>query len=179
VAVPACTQIRSLGEKARAEHARLVAYQRPAPIVARGDETLWTAAWFHEAPARSLTATAPGQAVAHISVASSQIYELWLSGSFGRGFEVSVDGRRVGRVKDEFGPEHVADVFLTAGIHTFVFTYPNGDLTPGSGNNEFTSLDVITLVPQSPNEMISVSPKQATQLCGRPLDWIEIVAPSV
>jgi hypothetical protein len=179
VAVPACTQIRSLGEKALAEHAQLVAYQRPAPIVVRGDETLWTAAWFHEAPARSLTATVPGQAVTHIAVASSQIYELWLNGSFGRGFEVSVDGRRVGRVKDEFGPEHVADVFLTAGTHIFVFTYPNGDLTPGSGNSEFTSLDVITLVPQSPNEMISVSPKQATQLCGRPLDWIEIVAPSV
>jgi hypothetical protein len=33
--------------------------------------------------------------------------------------------------------------------HTFVFTYPHADLTPGSGDNEFTSLSVIGLEPQT------------------------------
>jgi hypothetical protein len=178
VAVPPCTQIRSLGRRALAEHAQLLAYQRPAPIVARGDETEWPGTWIHEGAARTLMATAPGQAVAHISVASSQIYELWLDGSFSHGFEISVDGRRVGRVKDEFGYEHIAELYLTAGIHTFVFTYPNDDLTPGSGDKGLTSLTVIALEPQSPaSELIGVPPRQAARLCGRPLDWIEIVAP--
>src|SRR5439155_642106 len=134
--------------------------------------------------------TTPGRAVGHIAVASSQSYELWLSGSFARGFEVSVDGRSVGRVKNELpglpgaqtllgGYVHLADLFLTAGIHTFVFTYPHADLTPGGGDNELTSLSAIALQPQSPaSELISVPPRQAVRLCGRPLDWIELVRTS-
>jgi len=127
-----------------------------------------------------LTPAAPGEAISHIAVASAQSYELWLGGSFTRGFEVSVDGRQVGRVKNELstinGYVHVTDVFLTPGIHTFGFTYPHHDLTPGSAENELTSLFAISLQPQqiSTNE-ISVEPAQATGLCGRPLDWIEIV----
>ena len=83
------------------------------------------------------------------------------------------------RSRTSFGYQHLADIFLASGIHTFVFTYPSANLTPGSGNNEFTSLAVIALQPKTPaSELISVAPQQATRLCGRPLDWIEIVAPS-
>jgi hypothetical protein len=107
-----------------------------------------------------------------------------LGGSFARGFDVSVDGVHVGRVKDELsnlnGYIHVAERFLTPGIHTFVLAYPHADLTPGSGDNEFTYLTAIALEPrESPaSELVSVDPRQATQLCGRPLDWIELVKSS-
>ena len=118
------------------EHAELVAYQRPAPIVARGDQTLWPASWVHDIGEHTLMPTTPGQAVSHIAVASAQSYELWLGGSFSRGFDVSVDGRDVGTVKDELssinGYVHVTNVFLAAGVHTFVLTYPHADLTPGA-----------------------------------------------
>ncbi|HUZ83177.1 MAG TPA: hypothetical protein VMU66_00675, partial [Gaiellales bacterium] len=179
VAVPSCAQVRSLGRQAAREHAQLVAYQRPAPIVARGEETLWPASWLHNTESHTLTPTTPGQAVTHIAVASSQSYELWLLGLFARGFVVSVDGRQVGRVKNELGGEdwvQVADVPLTSGVHTFTITYPHSDLTPGSGDNSFTSLSAIALAAHSPpSELINVSPQQASQLCNRPLDWIEIV----
>jgi hypothetical protein len=188
VAVPPCTQIRSLGQRALAEHAQLLAYARPAPIVARGDQTVWPGVWIYGAAEHTLTPTTPGQAVGHIAVASPQSYELWLDGNFARGFEVSVDGRRVGKVKDElsgfrggglFSALHVADLSLTAGVHTFVLTFPHADLTPGSGDHEFTSLSAITLEPQSPaSELIGVPPPQAARLCGRPLDWIELVRSS-
>ena len=135
-----------------------------------------------------MTPTTPGQAVVHIAVASPQSYELWLDGNFARGFEVSVDGRRVGKVKDElsgflggglFSGLHVADLSLTAGIHTFVLTHPHADLTPGSGHDELTWLAAIALEPQSPaSELIGVPPRQAARLCGRPLDWIELVRTS-
>jgi hypothetical protein len=181
VATPPCEQIQSLARQAIGEHAELLAYQRPAPIVARGDQTVWPASWFHERAEHTLTPTTPGEAISHIAVASAQSYELWLGGSFSRGFEVSVDGREVGRVKDELsainGYVHVTNVFLAPGIHTFALAYPHSDLTPGSGENELTSLSAIALEPrQSPrSELISVKPGQAAQLCGRPLDWIEIV----
>ncbi len=129
-------------------------------------------------------ATTPGRAVSHIAVNGDQSYELWLDGSFERGFDVSVDGRAVASIKDESsifsGYVHLADVFLTPGIHTFSLTYPHADLlTPGSGDNELTSLSAISLEPQSPaSELISVGPRQAVRLCGRPLDWIELVSTS-
>ena len=182
-AVPPCKQIRSLGRRALADHAELVAYQRPAAIYARGDETRWPGTWFHSAEAHALQATAPGQLIAHIAVDSSQRYELSLFGGFDRGFEVSVDGRRVGDAKDNPyltpGHVHVADFFLEAGVHEFVLTYPHADpLTPGSGDEEFTSLSAIVLQGQEspPRELISVPPQQAAQLCGRSLDWVELVA---
>ncbi len=163
------------------EHAQLVAYQRPAPIIVRADQSLWPATWIHDAEGQLLTPTNPGQAVSHIAVAElPELRTVAGREHSRRGFDVSVDGHSVGRVKDELSGfsayVHIADVFLTAGVHTFVLTYPHADLTPGSGENQLTSLNAIALVPHSPpSELIEVAPRQAAQLCGRPLDWIELV----
>jgi hypothetical protein len=146
----------------------------------RGDESLWPAGWIDDPERHVLTPTAPGRAVSHIVVTRSGRDELWLDGRFTRGVEVSVDGSSVGRVKNELAwlgaNVHVADVLLTAGVHTFAITYPSADLTPGSGENTLTSLSAITLSPKEPpGELIEVAPRQATRLCHRPLDWIEVV----
>jgi hypothetical protein len=184
VTIPPCTQIQSLARVALRQEAELVAYQRPEPIVVRGDQMQWPGRWFHDPETRALTATVPGTGVSHIAVNSSQRYELWLGGSFSRGFDVSVDGRHIGRVKDQIGNvgnyAPVADLFLESGVHTFELSYPHSDLTPGSGDNEFTTLTAIALEPleHPSSELLTVSPRQAKSLCGRPLNWIEIVAPS-
>jgi hypothetical protein len=186
IATPPCPKIQALARRALREYARLVAYQRPAPIVARGDQTVWPSPWVPDAEGHALTPTTPGRAVAHIGVTSAQSYELWLGGSFDRGFDVSVDGAHVGNVKDELsrfnGYVHIADVFLAPGVHTFVLAYPHADLTPGSGDSdtEFTLLSAIGLQPRQspPSELIEVAPQQAAGLCGRPLDWIELVTGS-
>jgi hypothetical protein len=183
VATPPCREIQGLARQALSAHARLLAYQRPAPIVARGDQSVWPAAWVHNAAERALVPTTPGQAVAHIAVASGQRYELWVAGSFGRGFDVSIDGVHVARIKDELslfsGYFHIADVYLGPEVHALTFTFPHADLTPGSAENTLSSLNAIALVPKSPpSELIGASPQQATGLCGRPLDWIELVTGS-
>ena len=182
VAVPPCSQILGLGRQAADDHAQLIAYQRAAPIVLRADESTWPGLWAHEMAGRVLIPTTPGAVVYQVSVTSTQNYELWLDGDFSRGFEVSVDGRYVGRVKDELSGfslyDSVANLPLTAGSHTIELTYPKADLTAGSGDTELTSLSAIALEPQSPpSELITVSAAQARTLCGRSLDWIEIVAP--
>lgn len=182
VAVPACASILSLARTALREHAELVAYQRPAPIVVRGDDTLWPAAWGHDPESHTLTPTTPGQAVSHIAVAERQRYELWLGGNFSRGFEISVDSHYLGAVKDELasigGYVPVAELSLTAGVHTIALTYPHSDLTPGSANALFTTLTAIALEPAdgSMTQLLTVAPRQAQSLCGRSLDWIEVVA---
>ena len=183
VATPPCAQIERLAATASRDRAELMAYQRPQPIVARGDQTRWPAPWVHNSASRTLWPNTPGTAVAQINVYGDQYYELWLGGSFSRGFELSVDGRYVGRVKDELlaigGYAPVADVYLTPGIHVFALTYPHSDLTPGSGDNQQTSLAAISLQPLSrpSTRLLTVAPAQARSLCGRSLDWIEIVTP--
>jgi hypothetical protein len=145
---------------------------------------VWPEKWFHDASSGTLTATAPGTGVAHIALNSSQRYELWLGGEFSRGFEISIDGHHVARIRNQlsnigdYAP--VTDLFLTAGVHKFELRYPPSDLAPGSGDQEFTALTAIALAPLEgpPAEMLTVDPSQAKTLCRRPLDWIEVVAPA-
>jgi hypothetical protein len=183
-AVPPCSEIERLGRMATNDHATLVAYQRAPPIVARGDDVLWPGTWLHDPVGHTLTATTPGTAIAHLALAVPQRYRLWLAGSFTRGFQVTLDGRRVGQVNDELsdinGYVPVTAQFLTAGVHTLRLTYPHSDLTPGSGNNTYTSLSAIAFQPlQVPTtKMLNVAPGQVRTLCARPLDWVEIVANS-
>ena len=181
VASPTCAFVERVAHRAAAERASLVAYQRPEPITVRGDDLVWPAGWIHNEEEHTLVPTVPGTAIAHIRFASAQRYELWLGGSFARGFEVSVDGRHVGTVRNELNSfdeyVSVADVFLTPGIHTFTFTYPHANLAPGSGLGEFTYLEQISLEPlqSPPHRLLEVAPAQARTLCGRQLDWIEVV----
>jgi hypothetical protein len=183
VATPPCERIRGLARRAGALGGDLVAHQNAAPVVARADETLWPAPWLHDPEGRTLTPNDPGRLVSHIGVLSSQVYELWLGGSFARGFQVAVNGTEVGTAKNELsnigGYVHIADVELEAGTHKVTLTYPDADLTPGSGNNSYTSLTAIVLQPTKPkSRLITVPPEQAEKLCGRPLDWVEIVTPA-
>jgi hypothetical protein len=182
VAIPACATILGLARVALRDHAQLVAYQRPAPILVRGDETLWPGPWLHDPAGRTLTPTSAGAAVAHIVVPAGQRYGLWLGGNFARGFDVSVDGRHLGRVKNQLADFnqyiHVSDSYLSAGVHTVVVAYPRPGLTPGSGSELLTTLSAIVLQPleSTPSQLLTVAPRQARSLCGRPLDWLEIVA---
>jgi hypothetical protein len=191
VSVPPCPQLLGFARRAAERHATLLAYQRAEPTFTRGDEVLWPRAWIHEAEGHALIPTTPGTALGHIAVPTSQLYELFLGGSFGRGFEVRVDGRKVGAVKNQLaGYTHyvpVTQVYLTRGVHTFEYTYPHADLTPGDAETldvgeyapdvRFTSLSAVALQPLEfpPSELISARPANAKSLCGRPLDWVELV----
>jgi hypothetical protein len=181
VAVPTCSEVEAIAERAARAGANLLANVRPAPIVARGDETQWPGTWFHDPASHTITASEPGEMTASIAVDSSQNYELWLGGTFARGFEVTIDGESVGTVENEpssiGGYAPVGEVFLEEGVHEFVLTYPGSDLSPGSGDDYFTSLRSISLVKEKPPpQLVTVEPDQARQLCGQPVDWIEIVA---
>ena len=194
VAIPSCPQLKRFARTAREKHAHLLAYQRAEPDFARGDQVLWPASWVHEASQQSLVPTAPGTAVGHIAVPTSQTYELYLNGSFARGFEVRVDGRKVGAVKNQLSgflsSIPVAKLKLSAGVHTFEYTYPHADLSPGSGETlgtgefavdaRFTSLAAAVLQPLDypPSDLISVPAAEVTRLCSRPLDWVELVSGS-
>ncbi len=139
VSIPSCPQLQRIGKRAAKENAHLVAYQRAEPDFVRGDEMRGRRKWLHQPESHTLTLTTPGTAVGEIAVPSTQTYELFLGGNFGRGMEVKVDGRKVGSIKNQLSGfinyVPIAKVYLTQGVHKFEYTYPHADLSPGSGEN--------------------------------------------
>lgn len=183
VGLASCRLVRQLAGAASREHARLVAYQRPAPVVALADQTRWPGAWVHDPLGHTLVPTVPGTLTARIAVTSAQRYALWLGGSFARGFQIGLDGRPLGRVTNQLqSPRQYIEVGerqLQVGTHTVTVTYPRASLAPGSGA-EVTVLSAIVLEPlQTPaSTIITTTPQRAGTLCGRSLDWIELVTGS-
>jgi hypothetical protein len=183
LAFPSCPQLLGFARSALSQHARLVAYSRPVPSVAHGDEVVWPGNWIHEKPTRQLMPTEPGTAVGRIGAPTTGHYELWLYGAFARGFEVHLDGEKIGSVSNQLGGFAVyvplGNVALTAGVHTITLTYPHAGVGPGSGNDSLTSLTGIVLQPLSPPaRLIELLPSQAKLLCGLPLEWLELVTPA-
>jgi hypothetical protein len=178
-AVPSCSLIQALARRAGPAGARLVAYTRGLAIVTHADQGSWPQAWADDPAAGDLRPTTSGTWRAQIHVGAGT-YALWLGGSFARGFTVRVDGRPAGRVKDELSSlgqyVRVSTLRLRAGVHTVALRYPPGNLTSGSGASGFDVLSAVVLDPlEAPRGLIDVAPAQASTLCGRPLDWIEVV----
>jgi hypothetical protein len=184
VGTPTCKQVRAIASYAGTHDAELVAAQRPANIFARGDQIQRPADWGVTPTSQSITPLHPGQASLQIKVGSPEHYALWLGGSFGRGFVVAVDGREVGSVSNDLsmidGYAPVADFDLTARVHRVTLTYPKSGLGPGDGDPLSTRLDSVVFAPitQGVGQLTTVNPQQAaTALCGKSVDWIEVVAP--
>ena len=186
-AVPTCSSVMALAAMAARDGAELLAYERPDPIVIRGDNVRFPFQWAHDTIGHTLTANTPGTATGYMAVASTQRYKLWLGGVFTRGFDVSVDGHSLGlvanQISDVDGYVPVATIGLKAGIHTVKLRYPTAGIGPGAGDNPsplgtagYTQLEEIALQPTQPApKLVSYAPSQATALCGQSLDWIEIV----
>jgi hypothetical protein len=183
VAIPSCPQLHRFARRAESEHAHLLAYQTPQPRLAYGDEVRWPGSWFHESAAHALIPVTPGTAVSHMYLPTPQRYEVFVGGSFTRGFEVSVDGKKLGHIKNELGGPNSwvpvgVPLYLGSGTHEITFTYPSSGLGPGSAQNTLTALSGYAFEPLDypRQELISVSPAEVTRLCERPLNWVEIVA---
>jgi hypothetical protein len=186
-AVPACAEVRSLAASAAGEHAELLAYERPNPFVVRAASTAYSQAqWYIPTPSLSPFVTG-ATATATITLSRAvHGYQVWLGGSFQRGFDVSVDGRAIGSISDALNPigayEQVGPPLdLAAGRHTITVTYPSDGLGPGSADSDayYTALSAIALAPPpGDGRYLQATPAHAAAtLCGRSLDWLEIVAP--
>jgi hypothetical protein len=105
-------------------------------------------------------------------------YSAWLQGSFGRPVSVSIDGHRVGAAQGINTPDawlRAGTVKLEPGRHTVEVRRPGGDLAPGSGAP--STLGAMALVADGDPRLREVEPEQVGRLCGRLLDWVELVEP--
>ncbi len=128
----------------------------------------------------SVIATGPGRIEQSFSVRVADTYEFWVQGSFGRATSLAVDGREVGEVSYRLNGRGQFESFgrmpLASGRHSLSIARAGGDLRPGNGGPHLLGPVVITPRGHDLSRVAFVPAAQATQACGRRLDWIERVS---
>jgi hypothetical protein len=182
---PKCSAVRGLARRAERSGARLATVERRIIPYFIPTKAPHPAAWYaYGGYPGALVPVGQGRALADLPVAASGRYRLWLEGSFGREVRVLVDGREVGSVRDRLNNpgnyEDIGDVELSRGRHSFEILQSGGGLAPGNGGSDASLRHIgplaISPVGDAARTVETVEPSQWRSLCGRHLDWIEIVS---
>jgi len=105
-------------------------------------------------------------------------YRVWVRGSFGRGVDVRLDDRSVGRAEDVQTREQMAlagETELGGGSHQVALVRSGPGLSPGNGRDE--GYQAVFLEPVAPTVLKRVPAARASSLCGTRADWVELLAP--
>jgi hypothetical protein len=118
----------------------------------------------------------PGQARGTIAIKHPGVYRAWLRGDFPRAVQMLVDGRSAGTVKGVNTAGQWLDgarVRLTAGEHRVEVRMGGGSPAPSDG--AIVTIGTLALVHEEPAVLQTVPVARWRSLCGRDLDWIELV----
>jgi hypothetical protein len=104
-------------------------------------------------------------------------YRVWVRGTFGRGVDVHVDGRGIGRADEIQTPEQMAlagEIGSGGGPHTVALVRGAPGLSPGNGRSE--GYESIFFEPVAEPRLHEVPADRASSLCGGRADWVELLA---
>ena len=113
------------------------------------------------------------------TIAHSGNYLLWIGGSYRGALKITVDGKSTffssSSLTHTNSFSQIGALFLSAGVHHLDLKYSTSWLSPGSGGPAF-ELGPIALS-KSPADLpvTTIEPSQIKTLCGKSLDWIEVV----
>ncbi len=181
----ACRAITTAASVATADHARLAYVPRTALPTFVPTTGHHSPAW-GPLPTNGFGPTgilAVGQAAGAVTgtldVPQTGRYQVWLGGTESRKVIVSVGGHVVGALSHQIGIAgqylKVGTVQLSAGAQAVRITRPPPTLTPGNvlGGD---AIGPLTLVRNgAPTAVHEVAATQARSLCGRALQWVEVV----
>jgi hypothetical protein len=165
-----CAAVRQLAS--RPDSGALVAALRPSPLRLRAAEMERPPDW-PVLPSGSVGALRAGELRGELDAPAGR-YRVWVRGTFGRGVDVLVDGRRVGRAEDVQTREQMAlagEVMLDDGPHEVKLV--RGEPAPLPGNGRDEGYDSIFLEPAAPTVLRRARPDEAASLCGGRADWVE------
>jgi hypothetical protein len=144
--------------------------------------------WFrYGAYPRAIVPAGQGVIVGWVLLPYGGRLRLWLEGSFTRRVQVTVDGHRVGKVAYEPGNAGqylpVGELSLGPGRHRVQLFRGGGSLRPGNGggsraSNVHIGPLVFSTEVNEDRAVRTIPASAAEKLCGRSLDWIEVLAPS-
>jgi hypothetical protein len=181
-----CARIVRLGRRARSHGARLVAALEPRLVVVsiprlrRHRPVGWA-----RARAGILMRT-PGSLQIAFKLPSRGVWQVWLKADLMRELRVWIDGRLLGSLGGQLGGNSLIPntlsplrVRLSRGEHTLALTRLGASLAPGDGGAAL--LTAIFLTPSTragEPRLVNVSPVDARSLCGRSVQWLELVPKS-
>jgi len=122
----------------------------------------------------------PTDRVESVDVPSDGRYTLWVGGGARGRVTASVDGEELGSGVP--GLDRPGQMFrlgsadLTAGEHAIELAYSASPLAPGTAGPT-PPLAPLVLSRDGDSRLVRVDPDHAGAFCGRPLDWVEAVAP--
>jgi hypothetical protein len=180
-AIPRCSVVRSVASRAGHEHAQLAYVQRsPIPMMVPAS-ALHPPNWglIGGDPYSVIPRDQPGAASGYVRVTQPGRYSVVVEGDISQRLSVYVDTDRIGSVAYQLGPPGqvttVGQISLSPGRHLIAVLRPDNNLTPGDGGTDRT-LGPVMLLPQGDLRAVSqIDPSQARSLCGKSLDWLEIV----
>jgi hypothetical protein len=180
-AVPACSAVQELARKA-GPGGTLAAAKRPPVETIPLQKTSHPTAWQWAAYPRSLLPVTPGTIGVQVRVPRSGRYEIWLGGSVRPDVDLTVDGRPVGQVRHQLNNEGeyvlLGRARLGKGRHALEIRFHGADLHPGSGGAPSPIGPLQLSAGDTADARVSQLPsKRAAELCGKPWDWIEALAP--
>jgi hypothetical protein len=176
-----CSRVAGLAQLAKAHGAQLISASPPQIVGIDVARTL------HPAWAESrdgLLMSRPGRLEATFAVPHSGVWDLWLQGEIMPAVGVSVDGRPLASISGQLtgvatDPDTIAPlpVRLTSGDHRLTIARGTSDLlAPGSGGSAILDSIFLTPVGAGGRATLHVTPTAGWRsLCGRPLEWIEVV----
>jgi hypothetical protein len=122
---------------------------------------------------------ASGSETLRVLVPRDGVYTAWIAGAWFGLAAVSSDGHEVGSVRAELNwPGLYTDLGSTplrAGPHDITIRYVRGGWRPGSGSTPFAFGPVVLSPVDDREPVVRISPRRASSLCGKPLDWVESV----
>ena len=182
VASPPCSEILAAAERASAAGGRLAAVVRPATRVSELGPSRHPSSWVPGYRPGSLAPGAAGSALLDVEVPARARYGVWLQGATRDRARVLVDGQEVGSVRGTLNYEPLylpfGSVELGAGKHEVEVRHEETDLRPGAGGVPFPLGPLVLAATEAADVAVTVvEPADARSLCGRSLDWLEIVAP--
>jgi hypothetical protein len=179
-APPKCADVGGLAATA-APGDQLAAVERP-PVVVQAAATTRHSGNFKRGPSGTLFMKGRGELDATIDVPAGGPYDVWLQASVGRRLTVQIDGRAVTSAAYQANePEqyaHAGSVSLTAGSHQLRIVRAGGDLHPGNGAVNELGLIKFSSPASTARQVTMLPPPSWRQLCGKRLDWVELVRPN-
>jgi hypothetical protein len=179
-----CRRITRLGSRARAEHAQIAFAAATVVASVKATRSLHPPTWVGLPTAANpipdgltLKPTA-GVFSAVIHVPRAGRYTVWVQGSLTQEMTVSIARRRVGSIADQIGPggqfTDVGTVSLPAGEQPVILHRAGASPFVPSAANDSLGEVAITRT-GAPPALHTVPATDARSLCGRRLQWIEVV----
>jgi hypothetical protein len=178
--VPSCREVGRIAQTAASRGAQLAYSPAPQASAVLPAQSAFPPNWFVDgAEGHILRPRGPGKVEDSTVINEPGMYDLWIMGSFGRGYEVWLDGRPVGGIEHHLNGRgqygYVATVDLEAGRHVATLFRRGGSPTPEDGVMEMLGPIVLSKRIADEYSVRYVEPGDAASLCGRPLDWLEII----